>query len=343
MKFLEKAFKGFLFLLLAGILTGTAAAQVVTIPQNATINSAMFTIVSFGAPNPQTIFMHRIVKNWDEMSVTWNSFMLAADLVTPDPGFDPAPFASFSTAIHGPHPVDVTALVQAWVNGGVPNYGILLSQGMTQYTQYVSSEFTANVALRPKLDITYTVTGPGGVPVQTTVTIQRPGLAADAYIHGLSPTTNFGNVHPLWTGNVGGFEKYSLVRFYFDVVPDRPSPGTGTPGYWMNHPEAWPIDPIVIGGVTYTKDQAIAIMMTPPAGDMTKVMFFHLVAAILNVEIGNAAGCISGTITDAQDWMSIYPIGSGVAGKSAAWKVGDPLKTLLDSYNNGLMCAPHRD
>ena len=35
--------------------------------------------------------------------------------------------------------------------------------------------------------------------------------------------------------------------------------------------------------------------------------------------------------------------GSAVAGSSAAWKVGEPLYLMLDAYNNGLLCAPHRD
>ena len=30
-------------------------------------------------------------------------------------------------------------------------------------------------------------------------------------------------------------------------------PGTGTPGYWKNHPEAWPTGSITVGGVTYMK------------------------------------------------------------------------------------------
>ena len=60
-------------------------------------------------------------------------------------------------------------------------------------------------------------------------------------------------------------------------------PGTGTPGYWKNHPEAWPVDEITIGGVTYTKVEAIAIMNTPEKGDKTYTMFSALVAATLNV------------------------------------------------------------
>src|SRR6185503_10780085 len=35
-------------------------------------------------------------------------------------------------------------------------------------------------------------------------------------------------------------------------------PGTGTPGYWKNHANAWPVQEIPVGGIIYTKAQAIA-------------------------------------------------------------------------------------
>jgi hypothetical protein len=41
--------------------------------------------------------------------------------------------------------------------------------------------------------------------------------------------------------------------------------------------------------------------------------------------------------------MAIYPAGSNVSGGSAAWTVGAPLHQTLDDYNNGRLCAPHRD
>jgi hypothetical protein len=41
--------------------------------------------------------------------------------------------------------------------------------------------------------------------------------------------------------------------------------------------------------------------------------------------------------------MATYgPVGSGVSGGSAAWALGEPLHQTLDAYNNGLLCAPHR-
>lgn len=325
---------------LIGLSSIPLAAQVVTIPQSATITSATFSILSYGLPSNQTVWVHQVNKDWSELGVTWNNFMVGNP--GDPPSFNPVPFASFSTALNGFHAVDVTAQVQAWVGGASPNYGFLLEQGFTAATLYTSSEFSI-VASRPKLDIFYTT-----VDGAFHVTIQRPATlqdgVADAYLWPFRPDDNFGAVTPLYTGNVNGTEKQALVRFYFDVVPDQPSPGTGTPGYWMNHPEAWPVEWLVIGGVTYTKDEAIAIMRMPTGTDMTYLLFQHLVAAILNVEIGNAASCISTAISEAQDWMTAHPLGSGVmAGKKTAWSNGgEALKDLLDDYNNGLLCAPAR-
>jgi hypothetical protein len=125
---------------------------------------------------------------------------------------------------------------------------------------------------------------------------------------------------------------------------DEPSQvGTGTPGYWKNHPEAWPVDVIVIGGVSYTKAQAISLMEGGAGGDKTHTMFMHLVSAKLNLLSGTEAGCIAGTVGLADAWMTANAVGSNVKGSSLAWKNGEPLATQLDRYNNGMLCAPHRD
>ncbi len=129
----------------------------------------------------------------------------------------------------------------------------------------------------------------------------------------------------------------------FGFEPSAASnPGTGTPGYWKNHPDAWPVPSITVGGVTYTKAQAIS-WLTKVGKDRTTAMFASLVPAMLNVLIGNDPSCIQGTIDAGNQWMKTYgPVGSGVAGGSAAWAAGDPIHNTLDAYNNGLLCAPHR-
>jgi len=129
--------------------------------------------------------------------------------------------------------------------------------------------------------------------------------------------------------------------FGFSVTPVA-QPGTGTPGYWKNHPEAWPVDVVTLGGVTYTKTQALTMMDTP-GKDKSLTMFSSLISAKLNVMVGNDSSCVASTIEAADVWMSTYPAGSDVRAASLAWKRGEPLHRLMDNYNNGMLCAPHRD
>jgi hypothetical protein len=134
----------------------------------------------------------------------------------------------------------------------------------------------------------------------------------------------------------------ATTDFGFYVKPVA-QPGTGTPGYWKNHPDAWPVNSITVGGVTYSKEEALS-WLERVGKDRTITMFSSLVPAMLNVAIGNDKSCVASTIAAANDWMAIYgPVGKGVHASSYAWKVGEPLHRLLDNYNNGALCAPHRD
>ena len=78
-------------------------------------------------------------------------------------------------------------------------------------------------------------------------------------------------------------------------------PGTGTPGYWKNHLEAWPVNEITIGGVPYPMTTAIDYMKSPAKKDKTYTMFPALVAAMLNVLAGNDSSCISDIIVQADE------------------------------------------
>ncbi len=120
-------------------------------------------------------------------------------------------------------------------------------------------------------------------------------------------------------------------------------PGTGTPGFWKNHPLAWPVDSITVCGTPYSKKMAINILSLPVKGDKTITMFKALVAAKLNVLAGNDDSCIADVIAAADNWMCAHPVGSGVSARSHAWKQGEPLYTILDAYNNGELCAKDRD
>lgn len=151
------------------------------------------------------------------------------------------------------------------------------------------------------------------------------------------------SVQALSGGAVQPPASFAWVVGTLSVPPARSGPGTGTPGYWKNHPEAWPVSSLALGATTYTKAQLLDILGQAKSRDMTYALASQLIAAKLNVANGTAAGCITATITAADAWLAAHPVGSGVTADSAAWKTGEPLKSTLDAYNNGLLCAPHRD
>ena len=149
----------------------------------------------------------------------------------------------------------------------------------------------------------------------------------------------------------------ALVAMFVAAIPAAAlatfdNPGTGTQGYWKNHPDAWPVETISVGGVLYTKDAAIAIMKTPGKGDKTYDLFRQVVAAKLNVKIGNEP-CVDWAIYYTDRWFGApldlpnphdNTLGSGVKGNSDQWKYwGSDYHEVLDDYNNGRLCAPHRD
>lgn len=123
-------------------------------------------------------------------------------------------------------------------------------------------------------------------------------------------------------------------------TPD--APGTGTIGYWSTHPEAWPVDSLVIGSTLYTKDQLLDIFAIN--ADKSASMAAQLIGAKLNVLAGNDGSCVADSISAADAWLGAYPIGSPKGEVNAAWsESGDAIKTALDEYNNGMLdCAFHR-
>ncbi len=114
--------------------------------------------------------------------------------------------------------------------------------------------------------------------------------------------------------------------------------GTGechyTPGYWRNHPEAWPVMTLTLGAISYNQAQLLAILSLPVVGDPTVILAHHLIAAKLNVANG-ADDSINDEIAVADNLLSMYPVGS-YPPKSAKSSI-IAAKDALCAYNETIL------
>jgi hypothetical protein len=167
------------------------------IPPGVSIVSATATLtrlLTFNAQSP--IDAHRVTAPWSESAVTWNTLSAA---------YLPAVVASFPPG--ATTTADLTALVQAWHSGALPNEGLFLDRDTTGATTFASSEDAQGA--RPTLDVCY-LPGPctgqpngtscndgsacttgdtcqGGVCVGSAVTCAVPGQCQIA--NGCNPTS----------------------------------------------------------------------------------------------------------------------------------------------------------
>lgn len=114
---------------------------------------------------------------------------------------------------------------------------------------------------------------------------------------------------------------------------------TLTQGFWKNHGEAWPVEELILGGITYTKAELLAILRTPPRGDATYVLIHQLIAAKLNVASGADPTAIATVLADADAWLVAHPLGSKPSG--ADREAGIALAEALDDFNNGVTGPGH--
>ena len=338
---------------------GTASAQV-EIPEGATIDWATLSIYSYDSSG-YTVNVHRVTADWQELSVTWNSF---------GGSYDASIVASFVPNTWDWNSIDVTDLVRDWYDGTVPNYGFLLEQGETLYANYASSE-SSNIGSRPMLEIGYTTTNGS-----FSVIIQRPGTeqgnVADTYIVQPFPDQNNGDEDVLYTGLYSGWLKQTLLRFDFTSAPPRLGCGGLTPGFWQNKHGLGLIEEYGLLGMLndlcladadgYVADFATlkqfkCWIKDRDAVNMAYQLSGQLAAMELNVAVGSVDGGALVYIGHEGDMISINDLLSAAEDalcEDGYTPVGDDnrdyqewLKDALDDANNNLNwvypCSPCSD
>ena len=137
------------------------------IPPTAFIASAVLKLYVVDAEASNTV--HEITGPWDETSATWDNINAAHSLTA---------LATIpSVAAESYIDVNVTALVQAWLNGTIDNYGIMLKTQsvLSQLSQFTTKEYP-DTNKRPYLEVTV---GSSGLAATSPATVTATSTLAN--------------------------------------------------------------------------------------------------------------------------------------------------------------------
>ena len=120
---------------------------------------------------------------------------------------------------------------------------------------------------------------------------------------------------------------------------------TLTQGYWKNHPDAWPVETLMLGDIVHIKAKLIELLKTPTKGDASVVLVHQLIAAKLNMENGADPSVVEDIIADADNWLvdNGDTLPYNIKTDTPEGAVAVDLAETLDDYNNGIIGPGHCD
>jgi hypothetical protein len=173
------------------------------------LSARLSLFVSF--PNGQQVNVHQVTADWNPLDVTWNSF---------GAGHSANIEGSFTTVGGGRHNVDLTSLVQSWVDETNPVFGVLLDQASPGFSPQMVSSIESG-SFGPLLEICY---DSGGGLVCDTIVAQ-----ADVFIDEALPDSPREGSSTLFVAQMmtPGARKQALIRFALpDFVNSEPLPAS---------------------------------------------------------------------------------------------------------------------
>lgn len=102
--------------------------------------------------------------------------------------------------------------------------------------------------------------------------------------------------------------------------------------YWQNHPRDWLTDNIIIGRLSYTKEEALVIIASN-SEDSTSDTLKHFFAAALNILKGADPAAIETEILQISDWLNTHP--PGVKLSDTESEQGKLYADRLEAFNGG--------
>jgi len=187
------------------------------LPASVVIQSAELELYlqSFGSVD--VVEAHRLVSDWSENGVTWDTHDGTNSWISAGGDYDPAIAASFLVDGTGPKTANIKELVQAWADGSQPNYGLILisppNAGGNENKYHSSDKLSEPI---PKLSITYACEcGASGTAASATLS----PLADNTLGAGNDKTKNFETVEDIKASGDGNSDDHALIKFDLSSIP----------------------------------------------------------------------------------------------------------------------------
>jgi PKD repeat protein len=136
------------------------------VPLGAVVQSASIDL-NVTNPSPNSYPLYQLLTDWFETEATWDQAQTGQpwSVVGAQGASDRGStvLGNLSANSTGTHTIDLNAdglnTIQSWLNGTASNYGFIIASSSNSDGVDLSSSNTATAALRPKLDLIYTVPG----------------------------------------------------------------------------------------------------------------------------------------------------------------------------------------
>lgn len=179
----------------------------------------------------------------------------------------------------------------------------------------------------PNPDISLPLPQPGPV----TVNYDTPVLDLGFGPHTIAVTANGSET----LDNEGEFCEVGSVTAHVNLRVVGKCPRTQ--GYWKNHPDAWPVDSLVLGDESYTKAELLKLLKTPVKGDASMILAHQLIATKLNIAAGSDPTPVEDAVAEADALLSPFAgkLPYKVKPSSPIGRQMVAVAEVLDAYNNG--------
>lgn len=106
--------------------------------------------------------------------------------------------------------------------------------------------------------------------------------------------------------------------------------------YWRNHPDAWPLESLVLGNQVYAKNELLNILEASPRRDASLDLARQLITSLLNIANGSDMTAVCSVIAEAHDSLSrpFSRLPYGIQPHTAMGRVMVSDAMSLAEYNN---------